>query len=71
MMNQIQLRGATSTETVPVTDLMSEYSPYYNSGSFELKSTEFDTQGIQMIKVKVNAYILKNVEHLYFYFENR
>jgi len=68
MMITIQLRGATSTETVPVTDLMSEYSPYHNLDSFELKSTEFDTQGIQMIKVKVNAYTLKNMEHLYFYF---
>ena len=47
---------------------MSKYSAYSNLDSFELKSTEFDTQGIQMIKVNVNAYVLKNVEHLYFYF---
>ncbi len=68
LMITIQLRGASSTETVPVTDLMSQYSAYSNLDSFELKSTEFDTQGIQMIKVNVNAYVLKNVEHLYFYF---
>ena len=68
LMITIQLRGASSTETVPVTDLMSKYSAYSNLDSFELKSTEFDTQGIQMIKVNVNAYVLKNVEHLYFYF---
>ena len=41
---------------------MSDYSPYHNLESL-LKFTEFDTQGIQMIKVKVNAYILTNVEH--------
>ncbi len=68
MMITIQLRGASSTEIVPASELMSEYSPYQNLDSFQLSSTEFDNQGIQMIKVKVNAYIQKNVEHLYFYF---
>ena len=68
MVITIQLRGSSSTETVSVTELMSDYSPYHNLESFTLSSTEFDTQGIQMIKVKVNAYVLKNMEHLYFYF---
>ena len=68
MVITIQLRGSSSTETVSVTELMSDYSPYHNLESFILNSTEFDTQGIQMIKVKVNAYVLKNMEHLYFYF---
>ena len=64
----IQLRGASSTEEVPASELMSKYSTYSNLDSFELDQTELDNQGIQMLKVKVNAYVQKNVEHLYFYF---
>ncbi len=68
MVITIQLRGSSSTEAIPASELMSEYSPYHNLNSFQLKSTEMDNQGIQMIKVNVNAYIQKGVEHLYFYF---
>ncbi|MDE5977325.1 MAG: ABC transporter permease [Turicibacter sp.] len=68
MMITIQLRGSSSTEEVPASELVSTYSPYANLETFQLKSTETDNQGVQMIKVKVNAYILKGVDHLYFYF---
>ena len=47
MVITIQLRGSSSTETVSVTELMSDYSPYHNLESFILNSTEFDTQGIK------------------------
>ena len=53
----IQLRGASSTEEVPASELMSKYSTYSNLDSFELDQTELDNQGIQMLKVKVNAYV--------------
>ncbi len=67
-MATIQLTGSTTTETVPVRELMSQYSPYNNLDSFQLLSTTVDQYGVQMLKLKVNVYVKNNIEQLYFYF---
>ena len=64
----IQLTGSSTTETVPVSELMSEYSSYSDLDSFEFISSSVDQYGVQMLKVKVNVYVKNNIEHLYFYF---
>lgn len=67
-MATIQLTGSTTTETIPVRELMSQYSPYNNLDSFQLLSTTVDQYGVQMLKLKVNVYVKNNIEQLYFYF---
>lgn len=64
----IQLIGSSSSEVVPVTDLMSQYSTFAKLDSFEIKSSSVDAQGIQMLDVKLNAYMQNGINHLYFYF---
>ena len=57
-----------ATETLPLSELMSEYSSYANIESFDFKETTMDAQGIQMLTLDVNMYIRNDIEHLYFYF---
>lgn len=64
----IQLTGSSTTETLPVRELMSQYSPYHNLNSFQLISTTVDQYGVQMLKLKVNVYVKNDIEQLYFYF---
>ncbi|MGL4374569.1 MAG: ABC transporter permease, partial [Turicibacter sp.] len=64
----IKLNGTSTTETLPVSELMSEYSSYKNLESFEFMNTQTDAYGIQMLTVDVNLYVRNNIEHLYFYF---
>lgn len=64
----IKLYGSSTSETLPLTELMSEYSIYSNLETFEFISSEFDAQDIQMLTVKVDMYARNNIEHLYFYF---
>lgn len=64
----IQLTGSTTTEELPVTELMSEYSMYSDLSCFDLLETSIDQYGIQMLKIKVDLYALNNIEHVYFYF---
>lgn len=64
----IQLTGSSATEEIPVSELMSQYSPYSNIACFDLLGSEVDQYGVQMLKVKVDVYAKNNIEQLYFYF---